>query len=373
MFTKGSPRTRGDGPDLLEAPVLIRLRSPRTRGDGPSDVYWKPQWETSSPRTRGDGPEISEQVQMLSNVLPARAGMARSTAKKCPSKASFSPHARGWPAWRGCRRRSGQRSPRTRGDGPPSARSMVIAACVLPARAGMARDQAGDTEQPGTFSPHARGWPAQERPGLLHQARSPRTRGDGPADVDKIWAVLSVLPARAGMARGNYKPAIPPCRSPRTRGDGPWDDDTGNGGWFVLPARAGMARTNAASLVLPGSFSPHARGWPVRHAVVLLHLLRSPCTRGDGPVVLDPGVGEGLRSPRTRGDGPLRARHTARRPAGSPRTRGDGPTTRPPPPAPSSFSPHARGWPGVRGAEGGGGRAFSPHARGWPGEAPRPQ
>ena len=31
------------------------------------------------------------------------------------------------------------------------------------------------------FSPHARGWPAQIRAHLLEQARSPRTRGDGPS------------------------------------------------------------------------------------------------------------------------------------------------------------------------------------------------
>ncbi len=57
---------------------------------------------------------------------------------------------------------------------------------------------------------------------VLEGKRSPRTRGDGPAETDATIEGLKVLPARAGMAR-NW---------PR-RGSLPNS---------VLPARAGMAR-----------------------------------------------------------------------------------------------------------------------------------
>ncbi len=197
------------------------------------------------------------------SVLPARAGMARRRQLLLQPMRRFSPHARGWPGLfaQFLFTRSG--SPRTRGDGPVC-RSL------------------GSTSPP-PFSPHARGWP------------------DWLAAMD---AARDVLPARAGMARGQA-PTIPTTpSSPRTRGDGPLIGNAVPDLPLVLPARAGMARRHQAASGGGTRFSPHARGWPVGEHRPIHGLQRSPRTRGDGPagVKLSLLVGEG--SPRTRGDGP---------------------------------------------------------------------
>ena len=156
---------------------------------------------------------------------------------------------------------------------------------VLPARAGMAhfpvitlslRDGSPCTRRDGPFltptlaigygfSLHAQGWP------LVHR------RDSGPC---------LVLPARAGMARLPACPSGLPRRSPCTRRDGPfraysspkplwfslhaqgWPDDhqLPIGFLSVLPARAGMAR-----------YPSTAAWWS----------LGSPCTRRDGPNTKD--------------------------------------------------------------------------------------
>ena len=65
--------------------------------------------------------------------------MARKMLKGIARRKSFSPHARGWPAWPVRPDEPLDRSPRTRGDGPNLRTGEVITGAVLPARAGMAR------------------------------------------------------------------------------------------------------------------------------------------------------------------------------------------------------------------------------------------
>ena len=151
------------------------------------------------------------------------------------------------------------------------------------------------------FSLHAQGWPTLVRLGG--------------------WPV-TVLPARAGMARRVLSLSHAGIGSPCTRRDGPfglehpsffkrfslhaqgWPDDE-NGktdAKIVLPARAGMALKKVQN---GGKF------------------FGSPCTRRDGPTPQSDGA-LALRSPCTRRDGPSPPRFLHRR---------------------KSFSLHAQGWP----------------------------
>ena len=203
-----SPPTRGWTGDTVRT-----RRVPRLRGDGPR-----------VPRLRGDGPGEPR------DVFPAYAGMDRSRVLTDGDRAGCSPPTRGWTGLEGhSARRSGQRVPRLRGDGPVSAAP--------------------------TCSPPTRGWT------VVELVRVPRLRGDGPgrcprlrsvtwADADiscspptRGWTAsvpcpvfprlrmdrqFQVFPAYAGMDR-QERPCVP-----RLRGDGPSDEDT------VFPAYAGM-------------------------------------------------------------------------------------------------------------------------------------
>ncbi len=130
---------------------------PRTRGDGPMPTTG---WSTTagcSPHARG-WTAVVHRCDDSTNVFPARAGMDRKSAPRCPCSS---------------------RVPRTRGDGPASV--TVIRSASL-------------------CSPHARGWTA----GVICQI-SPN----------------HVFPARAGMDRPMARRWVGNHCVPRTRGDGP--------------------------------------------------------------------------------------------------------------------------------------------------------
>ena len=133
-----------------------------------------------SPRTRGDGPQL-------------KPGGEKDRV--------FSPHTRGWPGKRSVTIELAIGSPRTRGDGPLAGVPSVWKLAVLPAHAGMARCSVLRNLCSKPFSPHTRGWPGFPLPDQGRSPRSPRTRGDGPADRQRIQNILAVLPAHAGMAR----------------------------------------------------------------------------------------------------------------------------------------------------------------------------
>ena len=241
---KRSPRTRGDGPlghglissrrQVLPARAgMARVAafsnpvhpefSPHARG-WPDAAAGRLGWAGSSPRTRGDGPELVAARGIGSPVLPARAGMARTGGRDRSKHPSVLPARAGMA-------RSGERRTTCR-------------RCVLPARAGMARAGPACAITWGPFSPHARGWPVRQQwwrgarfwfsphargwpgrsPDRLYKASSsPRTRGDGPNSSPAATTPSQVLPARAGMARHL-------CLQPTLL-------------CLVLPARAGMARS----------------------------------------------------------------------------------------------------------------------------------
>ena len=216
-----------------------------------------------SPRTRGDGPNCIGSTGAPSTVLPAHAGMARRGPTGTARTAEFSPHTRGWPGRARSDRQGARRSPRTRGDGPAKdaqearaiggsprtrgdgPRDRVARARerkVLPAHAGMARSRRCISFGAFSFSPHTRGWPAGGDRVTDLQARSPRTRGDGPA--------------------ANYGQTYRVNGSSRTRGDGP----------AAARRRLSISR-----------FSLHTRGWPEWPRYIGKAPDYSPRTRGDGP------------------------------------------------------------------------------------------
>ncbi len=213
--------------------------SPHTRGWPVRQLRgaWRP---CGSPRTRGDGPAESGTAEDAGSVLPAHAGMARLTRRRPGKCASFSPHTRGWPGLRATRLLHGERSPRTRGDGP-----------------------------------------AQHRQRPRHSSSSPRTRGDGPGGRGDESRPESVLPAHAGMARCT-------CVG-------------GGTNERVLPAHAGMARISCIPTSVMLAFSPHTRGWPALPALGADVLRSSPRTRGDGPPQSITSVVSTSFSPHTRG------------------------------------------------------------------------
>ncbi len=193
-----APRTRGDGPWLTEMGRLGGDCSPHPRGWslGTGVLYTKDallpapagmvpcalRWRTAvatAPRTRVDGPY----GRLLGTITT-----------------SCSPHPRGWSLHRAVRRNqpvllpapagmvprrttrssSGSTAPRTRGDGPPTARQKGPILCC---------------------SPHPRGW-----------SHGMATSG----------TIQMLLPAPAGMVPSWRSCTRARATAPRTRGDGPW-------------------------------------------------------------------------------------------------------------------------------------------------------
>ena len=228
------------------------------------------------PRTRGDGPRTARPGQTVEAASPHTRGWTVTGTIEAYADTGFPAHAGMDPGpTRPRRRRPGL--PRTRGDGPVSS---------------------ADSRSAARASPHTRGWTLGQR------ERAAAGRG---------------FPAHAGMdPRAICKDAAT-LRLPRTRGDGPGGH---NGGWGQIQA------------------SPHTRGWT----------LRSPDQRGDGigfpahagmdpngrPVCYTRG---GL--PRTRGDGPPWALPWLYRLPASPHTRGWTRTLKRNRPRPRGFPAHA--------------------------------
>ncbi len=189
----------------------------------------------------------------------------------------------------------------------------------------MARVHQGTLTPTRPFSPHTRGWPDRPRRQRRKLLRSPRTRGDGPAWLRLSAVCSAVLPAHAGMARTAGR-----CRSAKRS---------------VLPAHAGMARGNPWGSTGSSSVLPAHAGMARHVASAARQPLRSPRTRGDGPVQIIGGVSTNSVLPAHAG-----MARNCKAPGGtgkrSPRTRGDGPGFLAISAPMSTFSPHTRGWPG---------------------------
>ena len=270
---------------------------PRTRGDGPCPGPFHPARCTDSPHTRGWTP-AAHVGQVGGRGFPAHAGMDLGRSR--PQ-----------------RRRS--RIPRTRGDGPISARAVINLGRDSPHTRGWTRLGGGVHRVDQGFPAHA-GMDPRRRQHETDHARIPRTRGDGPIrlfSVDEIswdsphtrgWTHRGTarrrrhrgFPAHAGMDPEPSCLLLPPGRIPRTRGDG--------------PAACGALREALGD-------SPHTRGWTLDVGMRLRHGDGFPAHAGMDPrpwvgVPPPPGI------PRTRGDGPSALSISALLWADSPHTRG---------------------------------------------------
>ncbi len=318
---------------------------------------------------------------------------------------------------------SGQRLPRSRGDGPASrsagaacaapplargwtpARTRSLRAVGSPARAGM--DPVDGARTSPLRLPRSRGDGPVDGVAGQSVRRLPRSRGDGPLEQRPLSSRSARgSPARAGMdppmrrprpatapplARGwtldagaDPSSRAPPLargwtlerlirtrwtkRLPRSRGDGPLAAYASSepGG---SPARAGMDPRRRAPAWRQAP--PLARGWTLTHGEAATSR-GLPRSRGDGPSTV--AVAASIRGlPRSRGDGPL-ADSVVRPDIRLPRSRGDGPRSAPADPdaqgspARAGMDPRRRGmcWTS----------AAPPLARGWtldgpPGSAER--
>ena len=271
---RGAPRTRGDGPSHTVASSSGKMCSPHARGWShrspsrpcPTGVLparagmvpvtrWAKAGKLSAPRTRGDGPFPKKAVCVRLPCSPHARGWSRSRPRRSrpcrvlPARAGMVPRYLPLPA-------HGARAPRTRGDGPD-------AETVLRYEVPCSPHARGWSLCPGTGP--CPGWVLPARAGMVpHQAwtafstrSAPRTRGDGPQELEQLpsrfrcsphargWSrhgqaahdARRVLPARVGMVPCPSWHRCPTGSAPRTRGDGPRDHGPCGPAGLVLPAR----------------------------------------------------------------------------------------------------------------------------------------
>ena len=314
----GIPRTRGDGPPTRRKPTRRKPDSPHARG-------WTPVGAPSSGRDFGfparAGMDLrSARPSSRLGRIPRTRGDGPQSARRRRALAGDSPHARGWTHVGACPEPGRRRIPRTRGDGPSS-----FTACV-------ATD--GD-------SPHARGWTDA---------------------LPRCGEIASGFPARAGMDPADGPGAAPPAGIPRTRGDGPRSDGTPPPPRRDSPHARGWTRTTTACAGAEDGF-PARAGMDRKEVCVKQIIVRIPRTRGDGPAARPIVRGARPDSPHARGwtldkrrnlmrlwGFPARAGMDRLQPLphiptdGIPRTRGDGPATSSRAAPTMRDSPHARGW-----------------------------
>ena len=318
-------------------PVSSRL--PRTRGDGPVGSWSNRDATAASPHTRG-WTRIARRRGIRKFGFPAHAGMdpVVTPAQSC----TFG-------------------LPRTRGDGPAFA---------------------GGGGFLGGASPHTRGWTRVRRWWRLPRrgfpahagmdpvpagsrgaaARLPRTRGDGPVQLEVFPGAVAAsphtrgwtpakpsrampgpgFPAHAGMDRLHAVRRHFAQRLPRTRGDGPPRGLPLAGSTTASPHTRGWTCCDCGSRLWRWGFPAHA-GMDRSSATGRVAYQGLPRTRGDGPPMSVSLYFHVAASPHTRGWTLSRTRPNRSR-LGLPRTRGDGPLIVAFWNASAQASPHTRGW-----------------------------
>ena len=271
------------------------------------------------PRTRGDGPE------------PAR-GHGR--------RARDSPHPRGWtlhapvlhapvlgfPAPAGmdppsCRlRRSAPRIPRTRGDGPGWDTAVENIVPDSPHPRGWTRVGLAGRCGEGGF-PAPAGMDPAPRDGRGRRRRIPRTRGDGPCWAMQAWHSPADSPHPRGWTLRRVSGGLHRRGFPAPAGMDPGTPPAADVGPWIPRTRGDGPESDEEAMAAIED-SPHPRGWTRVGLVGRRGEVGFPAPAG-----MDPGSGAS-------GECPPRI----------PRTRGDGP--RPSVSVSASFrdSPHPRGW-----------------------------
>ncbi len=253
-----APRAGGGGPPTPPPSSAPMACSPRRRGWTVPDRAG-PLLLECSPRRRGWTGHGADHLSH-DHVLPAQAGVDR-RRRACPGGSRCAPRAGGGgPASTPPQRPQAACSPRRRGW---TGRRLCHhqAGPVLPAQAGVDRTSLR-RRAIGSRAPRAGGGgPPQRRPRPRPATCSPRRRGWTETRLQRSLT-LQVLPAQAGVDRGERPGRRLPFRAPRAGGGGP-RTRTSTGarlrcsprrrGWtaralgqqvrrLVLPAQAGVDR-----------------------------------------------------------------------------------------------------------------------------------
>ena len=187
----GLPHPRGDGPDAVDALVLLAQSPPPAWGWTRSTSSYRPQRSVSPTRVGMDpsrsptGPRTSWRV-------------TRSTSRSRPARAS-PPPAWGW----------------TQSSAPA-----VPARCVSPTRVGMDRP-AKALQSRGERLPHPRGDGPRVPRHPIKATASPPPAWGWTHDGRRAHPQPQVSPTRVGMDPRPGRPSRRPCRLPHPRGDGP--------------------------------------------------------------------------------------------------------------------------------------------------------
>ena len=205
----GLPRSRGDGPSDSSSPASPIRAAPLTRGwtrerdlDGPrsrgcpAHAGMDPSSRSTRrppsrlPRSRGDGPVVAGEGAPAPTAAPLTRGWTRLAGRQrargggCPAHAGMDP----WGRW--TRARS-LRLPRSRGDGPFGSRCARTVPTAAPLTRGWTPGGRGDVAHPQGCPAHA-GMDPVERLRLVARSWLPRSRGDGPPDIEpRIPSVLA--------------------------------------------------------------------------------------------------------------------------------------------------------------------------------------
>jgi len=268
-------------------------------------------------RTRGDGPEPLDAAAIASQAPPHPRGWTRSQSVTT-SPLPGSPAPAGMDPPEDYPDRTRPWLPRTRGDGPADRVTAAQSGRAPPHPRGwtqLCHPAAGDllgSPAPAGMDPH-RHFALRPAPGL------PRTRGDGPLgrpqaetcgkapphprgwtlDVAGGDPIAAGSPAPAGMDLIASVQWTPRLRLPRTRGDGPPGVCGCCGGARAPPHPRGWTRP-ADPGARPAAGSPAPAGMDPQGGTTLTVVARLPRTRGDGPVpaLLDHGPSAAPPHPR---------------------------------------------------------------------------
>ena len=331
------PRTRGDGPHPEDVLKEEGVFPPHTRGwtpacreirDGkdvsPAHAGMDPglrstrRKPSSFPRTRGDGPQTGSLVRKLRGFPPHTRGWTLESHSSGCGMGVSPAHAGMDPRYSSTSAKR-QRFPRTRGDGPWTVPRVF--------RVGM-------------FPPHTRGWtrhhypeggrqdvsPAHAGMDPPHPCRRsgsssfPRTRGDGPSPVSEYCKDSGFPPHTRGWTRVCRAHVRSGCVSPAHAGM----DPLARKRWTLMscfPRTRGDGPRHRWSDLSPWPFPPHTRGWTAPRLLAPRGRAVSPAHAG-----MDPSFGATFEVtasfPRTRGDGPLMDSHFGREGMFPPHTRG---------------------------------------------------
>ncbi len=313
---RSSPRERGSSPfgnhlgtirEVVPARAgVIRAcpcrststrRRPRASGGHPVAYIVYAVGAVSSPRERGSSHD-GHLFAAHRRVVPARAGVIRSTGSLSRSGCSRPRASGGHPSTTRTTATTAPSSPRERGSSGVGVRP-VRARQVVPARAGVIRTPPPPTTSSASRPRASGGHPMPTRARKMPTASSPRERGSSGLPRQRV-GLVDVVPARAGVIPvGHHGPGAPRRRprasgghptsilwKPRTRWSSPRERGSSPSGrpclrrQRVVPARAGVIRRRSWRARFSGSRPRASGGHPSHSPAPAGFTLSSPRERG---------------------------------------------------------------------------------------------